>query len=180
MSKNDGKKFEETLKKNSLEQNTFFYRIKDVPQMMLKQGSRVSQNYYDSFAFRNGHLFALELKSTKQKSISFSPKIIKPHQIKYLKEASDYEGVIAGFLLQFRENDNKTYFVHISDFIKYKNTAEGKLENTYINKVNKSSIPIAICEEIGTELINIKLDVNYRYYIRNLLDELIKKYGKEK
>ncbi len=162
MVKSEGKVFEEVLKKNAEQQKVFFYRVKDVPMTMLKQGARVSQNYYDSFAFRNGHLFALELKSTKQKSISFSPKIIKPHQIKYLKEASDYEGVIAGFLLQFRESSNKTYFVEINEFIKYKNTAEGKLESTYINKVNKSSIPIAICEEIGTELVNIKLNVKYR------------------
>ncbi|TPF19340.1 hypothetical protein CBE79_04975 [Priestia megaterium] len=147
---------------------------------MLKSGSRVSQNNYDSFVFRKGHLFTLELKSTKQKSISFSPKIVKPHQIKYLKEASKYEGIIAGFLMQFREPNNKTYFIEINDYITYKETAEGKRENTYKSKINKSSIPIAICEEIGTELINIKLDVNFRYYIKKLLDQLIDKYGEEK
>jgi len=178
---NKGKEFEQSLKDSATEQKVFFYRIKDVPQMMLKQGSKVSQNNYDAFMYHNNYLFAIELKSTKAKSISFSESMIKKHQIESLKEAVKYEGIIAGFIFQYREPDNKTYFVHIDDFITYKDHAEGRNNTiTYSSKVNKSSIPIGICEEIGIELINIKKKVKFRYYVRKLLDELIKKHGKGK
>lgn len=143
--------------------------------MFLKRGTAVSKNKYDCFLHFNGYLFPFELKSTKNKSISFSEKIIKPQQIKYLKEATQYPNIIPGFLFQFREPENKVYFVHINDFLTYKNIAEKQLKHTYKNKVNKASIPIAICEEIGTEVRSMKKKVNYTYYLNKLCGELIKK-----
>ncbi|PRS01356.1 Holliday junction resolvase RecU [Bacillus halotolerans] len=172
---NQGKVFEANIEKSATDQKLFFYRIKDVNPMFLKRGAAVSKNKYDCFLFFNGYLFPFELKSTKNKSISFSEKIIKPQQIKYLKEATQYPNIIPGFLFQFREPENKVYFVHIDDFLKYKNIAEKQLEHTYDNKVNKSSIPIAICEEIGTEVRWMKKKVNYTYYLKKLCGELIKK-----
>ncbi|KIL31964.1 Holliday junction resolvase RecU [Bacillus subtilis] len=172
---NQGKVFEANIEKSAADQKLFFYRIKDVNPMFLKRGAAVSKNKYDCFLFFKGYLFPFELKSTKNKSISFSEKIIKPQQIKYLKEATQYPNIIPGFLFQFREPVNKVYFVHIDDFLTYKNIAEKQLEHTYKNKVNKSSIPIAICEEIGTEVRLMKKKVNYTYYLNKLCGELIKK-----
>ncbi|KXJ33640.1 hypothetical protein AX282_09435 [Bacillus spizizenii] len=172
---NQGKVFEANIEKSAADQKLFFYRIKDVNPMFLKKGATVSKNKYDCFLHFNGYLFPFELKSTKSKSISFSEKIIKPQQIKYLKEATQYPNIIPGFLFQFREPVNKVYFVHIDDFLTYKNIAEKQLEHTYKNKVNKSSIPIAICEEIGTEVRLMKKKVNYTYYLNKLCGELIKK-----
>lgn len=145
--------------------------------MFLKRGAAVSKNKYDCFLFFKGHLFPFELKSTKNKSISFSEKIIKGQQIKHLKEAAQYPNIIPGFLFQFREPENKVYFVHIDDFLTYKNIAEKQAEHTYKNKVNKSSIPIAICEEIGTEVRWMKKKVNYTYYLNRLCGELINKFS---
>jgi penicillin-binding protein-related factor A (putative recombinase) len=116
------------------------------------------------------------MKSTKSKSISFSESIIKQHQIDNLLDAVSYDGVIAGFLFNFREPDNKAYFVHISDFVKYKHIAENQLEHTYKSKINKSSIPIAICQEIGIEVTNVKKVKKYRYVLNKLFDQLIEKY----
>jgi penicillin-binding protein-related factor A (putative recombinase) len=116
------------------------------------------------------------MKSTKSKSISFSESIIKQHQIDNLLEASKFTGVISGFLFNFREPDNEAYFVDIHSFINYKNIAENQLEHTYQNKINKSSIPIGICREIGIEVHNVKKKVKYRYYLNKLFDELIEKY----
>ncbi|MGP9035986.1 hypothetical protein ACT1WM_05525 [Bacillus stercoris] len=172
---NQGKVFEANIEKSAADQKLFFYRIKDVNPMFLKRGAAVSKNKYDCFLHFNGYLFPFELKSTKNKSISFSEKIIKPQQIKYLKEATQYPNIIPGFLFQFREPENKVYFVHIDEFLKYKNIAEKQLKHTYKNKVNKSSIPIAICEEIGTEVRWMKKKVNYTYYLNKLCGELIKK-----
>lgn len=174
---NQGKVFEANIEKSAADQKLFFYRIKDVNPMFLKRGAAVSKNKYDCFLFFKGYLFPFELKSTKSKSISFSEKIIKPQQIKYLKEATQYPNIIPGFLFQFREPENKVYFVHIDDFLTYKNIAEKQMEHTYKNKVNKSSIPITICEEIGTEVRWMKKKVNYTYYLNKLCGELINKFS---
>ncbi|ASZ03843.1 MULTISPECIES: hypothetical protein [Bacillus] len=172
---NQGKVFEANIEKSAAGQKLFFYRIKDVNPVFLKRGAAVSKNKYDCFLHFKGYLFPLELKSTKDKSIAFQEKIIKPQQIKHLKEATQYPNVIPGFLFQFREPENKVYFVHINDFLTYKNIAEKQLKHTYKNKVNKASIPIAICEEIGTEVRSMKKKVNYTYYLNKLCDDLIKK-----
>ncbi|MEC1665822.1 hypothetical protein [Bacillus halotolerans] len=172
---NQGKIFEANIEKSAVDQKLFFYRIKDINPMFLKRGAAVSKNKYDCFLHFNGYLFPFELKSTKNKSISFSEKIIKGQQIKHLKEATQYPNIIPGFLFQFREPENKVYFLHIDEFLKYKNIAEKQLEHTYKNKVNKSSIPIAICAEIGTEVRWMKKKVNYTYYLNKLCVELIKK-----
>jgi penicillin-binding protein-related factor A (putative recombinase) len=177
--KNHGKLFEEDMKSSAKEQNIFFYRVKDVPPTLLKPNARVSKNDFDSFIYRKPNLFPIEFKSTQNKSVSFEEKIIKSHQIEALKEAVEYDGLIAGFIFNFREYENATYFVHINDFLAYKNIAENELENTYKSKINKSSIPLDICKEIGVEVRNVKKKVRYRYYINKLLDELIEKYNRK-
>ncbi len=177
MTKNPGKEFEQQFKDAANEQGLYFYRIKDVNPMFLKKNARVSKNDFDSFMYKKPYLFALEFKSTGQKSISFSEKIIKKHQIEALEEASKYEGIIAGFIFNFRESDNYTCFIPIERFLEYKHIAENEInDHTYKSKLNKSSIPIGICREIGFEVVNVKKKKKYRYYINLLLDELINKY----
>lgn len=143
---------------------------------MLKPNVRLSPNKYDYFAFMDGHLFTLELKTTKNKSLSFSEKIIKPHQITALTKAATYEDVIAGFLINFREYDNQTFFVHIDDFNTYRNIAENNLNHNYQSKVNEKSIPLGICKEIGVEVFSIKKRTRYTYGMKKLFEELIYKY----
>ncbi|WP_423231214.1 Holliday junction resolvase RecU [Bacillus safensis] len=174
MSTNLGKVFEANIQQSAKDQGLFFYRIKDVNPMAIKRNFGVSKNKYDCILFAKGVLFPLELKSTKSKFISFSESIIKAQQIKHLEAASKYEGVLPGFLFNFREPENRVFFVHIEDFLKYKNIAENQLEHTYISKVNKSSIPIGICEEIGIEVRWMKKKVNYTYYINKMCDSLIR------
>ena len=176
----EGKIFESDVEISSKEQGIYYMRIRDVnlpPDVRMRV--KLPQNKFDNLLFYKGHLFPLELKSTKAKSVSFAESIIKQHQLDSLKEASTYDGVIAGLLFNFRESENKTYFVHINDFLEYKKIAENELEHTYESKVNKSSIPIAICEEIGVPIVNLKKKIRYRFYINKLLDELISKYGED-
>lgn len=177
MAKNPGKLFEEDLKKSADEQGIFFYRIKDVPPNLLKRNARVSKNDYDSFIYKKPNLLPIELKSTQAKSVSFSESIIKQHQIDALHKASTYDGLISGFIFNFREYDNKTYFVHIEDFLKYKNCAENGVCDIEYVKVNKSSIPLEVCEQIGEYIYNSKKKIRYRYYINKLINKLIRKYG---
>ncbi|MED3562429.1 hypothetical protein [Bacillus xiapuensis] len=173
----EGKEFESSIEQSSKEQGIFYFRVRDVNPMAIKANFKLPQNKYDCLLYYKDHLFPIEMKSTKSKSISFSESIIKQHQIDNLLDAVNYDGVIAGFLFNFREPDNKTYFVHIEQFIKYKHIAENQLEHTYKSKINKSSIPIAICKEIGFEVTNVKKVRKYRYYLNKLFDELIEKYS---
>lgn len=59
--------------------------------------------------FARSHLFTLELKSTKENRFSFDESIIKQHQIDKLVEANTYEGVISGFVMNFREPQNRVF-----------------------------------------------------------------------
>ena len=172
----EGKKFEANLETSANEQQIFFHRNRDVDPTAIKKGKSVPKNKFDCLLFHKSHLFPLELKSTKSKSISFSESIIKAYQIESLHKAAQFPGVIAGFLFNFREPTDQTYFVHINDFVKLKHISENELPHTYKGRVNKSSISISICEEIGTQVTSVKKVKNYRYYINNLLDELIEKY----
>lgn len=173
----EGKEFEQSIEQASSEQSIFYFRVRDVNPMAIKPNFKLPQNKYDCLLYYKDYLFPIEMKSTKGKSVSFSESIIKQHQIDSLKEATKFEGVIPGFLFNFRESDNATYFIHIDRFIEYQHIAQNQLEHTYQNKINKSSIPVGICREIGIELTNVKKVKKYRYYLNKLLDELIEKYS---
>jgi penicillin-binding protein-related factor A (putative recombinase) len=174
----DGKIFQQDFENSCIKDGVFSDRIKDVyiPPEYRKKIPTV-KNKYDFYLYLKPHLIPVELKSVQENRVSFSESIIKRHQIKALEEASEYEGVIAGFIFNFRSFNNRTYFVHINDFIKYKNIAENQIkEHNYKSKVNKSSIPIGICEEIGIEIKNKLLKSRYRYNVRQFIMEAVKKY----
>lgn len=171
----EGKQFEASIEQCCKEQGIWYFRVRDVNPMALKPKYKVPQNKYDCLLYHKYHLFPIEMKSTKEMNISLKEHMIKKHQIDNLVEAAKYEGVISGFLFNFREPEQKTFFVKIEDFVKYKNIAENGLEHTYKSKVNRASIPIGICEEIGIEVKSAKKVKNYRYYIGMLIDELIAK-----
>ncbi|WYV01272.1 Holliday junction resolvase RecU [Oceanobacillus sp. FSL H7-0719] len=145
--------------------------------MLLKNmaAAKTAKNKYDFLFYHNKHLFPIELKSTKSKSISFSESMIKEYQIKSLTEASKFKGVMPGFIFNFRTS-NETFFIPIHKFNEYKNIAENQLEHTYKSKVNKASIPIAICEEIGVKIEQKLNRTRYFYRIDKLFEELIHKY----
>jgi penicillin-binding protein-related factor A (putative recombinase) len=145
---------------------------------MLKPNAKVSQNDFDSFVYRKPNLFPIELKSTKGKSMSFQEKIIKKHQIEALDDAAKYDGIIAGFIFNFREYDNFTCFIHIKDFLEIKYLSQNEItKHRFKSKLNKSSIGLDICKEVGIEIRNVKKKVKYRYYINQFLDSLIEKYN---
>lgn len=172
-----GKKFEQNFQESCKKQKIFFHRIKDVcvpPELRAK--INIPQNKYDNLVFHWEHLFPLELKSSGQRSVSFSEKIIKQHQIDNLLEASEYENVVPGFVFNFRNYDNRTFFVHITDFIEYKDTIEKKRVSTYKSKINKNSISLDICGEIGIEIKNQLKRTNYSYDILSFLKMAISRW----
>jgi hypothetical protein len=127
--KNEGKRFEEDWS-SSLSSYCFVHRLKDTAQSYnnSKQTRFTWDNPCDFFVFdSNAHLFyAIECKSTKYKSMSIqidkndkSSKMIKYHQIESLRTISKYDGAIAGFMLNFRSENNdiqRLYFISIENF----------------------------------------------------------------
>ncbi len=176
---NAGKQFEKDVETSAKSNKVFFYRIKDTSiPASFRATVRVTKNDYDCMMFANHHLFTLELKSTKDKSISFQESVIKQHQIDKLNEANAYEGVISGFIMNFREPENKVYFIHIEEFLKYQYIAQNQIkEHTYRSRVNKSSISLAICEEIGIEIKGYKPRTRWHYHLKDFIVEAINTYG---
>jgi penicillin-binding protein-related factor A (putative recombinase) len=163
--------FEQSFQKSCKDVGVFYDRIKDAPPTV-----KASKNKYDYYIYQKPYLFALELKSTSSKSISFSESIIKQHQIDNLTEAASHDGIISGFIFNFRDYDNATYFVHIEQFNKYKSIAESETKDHKYVKMNKSSIPLEVCEQIGIKINNYKVRTNYHYYVKDFIKEAFKCY----
>lgn len=122
---NIGKLFEFQLKK-STPSYALLYRLSDSAQSF--GGGNVlrfsNKNPFDFLLWDSigKTLFALEAKTVKNKSITFERNkddkgIIHYHQIKGLNEWNEYDGIIAGFVIEFRALE-KTIFINIDDFNK--------------------------------------------------------------
>lgn len=131
---NSGKIFEEDFK-NSLPSFCLYHRLKDPPQSFSKSKNDLRfswKNPCDVMVFdtKNKIFYTLELKTTKNKSISFedinikgtqSNKMIHKHQIESLIEFNKYENVESGFVFNFRNELTglqNTYYQNINNFIK--------------------------------------------------------------
>lgn len=134
--KNVGKQFEEDFKK-SVPSNVLYYRLPDSAQSF-NQTSNLrfsAKNPCDSFLFSGKYntFYALELKSVKDKSISFERTkedkgTIHLHQQKGLENFATYDNVVAGFIINFRDV-NRTYFIEICDYIDLINNIDKKSFN---------------------------------------------------
>jgi len=161
--KNEGKEFEKMFK-DSIPEYVYYQRIKDSAGAW-NNGDNASvrftpQNNYDAFMFYSPLFFALELKSTKGTSFSFTGNtpMIKQHQIKGLLDASRFDNVVAGFIFNVR-NVNATYFMSIVHF------------DNYINNTTKKSINENDIIQNNGLLIDSKLvRVKYKYDIGKFID----------
>lgn len=171
--KNAGKQFEDNFKK-SIPKYCMIHRLKDTAQSYnnSKETKFTWNNPCDFFCFdsKSHILYAFELKTTKYKSMSYetendkkSTKMIKYHQIKSLKKLSQYDGITAGFILNFRDEKSgveRTYFQNITDFSSMCQK---------INKVSFNEIDL-IMNGNAIKISGIKKRVNYQWN----LDEFLK------
>lgn len=178
--KNDGKKFEDNFRKSIIQRGYWYYRLKDSAQSFnTKSTLRFSlKNPYDCLIYTGKNLFTLELKSTKGTSFSFPPinelksnntYMIHKHQIDGLINSSKYENIIAGFVLDFRESSNNTYFWSVSDFLKFTNSSNKKSFNEKDVVINN-----------GILINKILKRTTYDYNIDKLIVDCVKLYEKEK
>lgn len=170
---NAGKIFETDWKKSVDTDKIYFNRVKDSASSFGQDSSQTRftlNNPYDCFAFYNFHFFPMELKSTKNTSISIQRtkqdkgKMIKLNQIVGLTEASKYEGIYAGFIFNFRSenNTNNTYWLNIKNFNKF-------LENTNKKSINEKDV----IEYCGIFIDSQIKKVHYKYDIEELLSFLV-------
>lgn len=174
MAKNTGKNFESIIKSNA-PSYLKVTRIPDPPQSFTQRSdTRFSKkNPYDFDAFDSVHRinYCLELKTVSQKYLTYHTsrkdeeegKVanIKWHQIEGLTKASEYDNVIAGFLLNFRLDNGEQllYFLNIIDFNKFR-------KNT-----NKKSLNIMdVSLNGGIKINGEKMRVNYRWNLDEFLE----------
>ena len=159
---NEGKRIEQNWK-SSVEEldNLWIYRLKD-NAASFSGGSNTrfaSHNMCDFIMFDDNSrtLYAIELKSTKSASVTLS--MIRDNQIEELTKASKHN-LVAGFLINFRNNSNDTYFIEMCDF------------NKMVSEVNKKSFN-------KKDLINYNAiyvestckKVNYKYNIKKFIKD---------
>ena len=147
MATNEGKKFEEDIKK-SIPEDVYCYRIKDPAQSFGRDSkfTRFSlKNECDFFFYKNPILIAAELKSNQGTSISFAKEKgekgeIKYDQIVFLTYAQKF-GIKAGLLLNYRKTDI-TYWIDISDFNNFtENTTKKSINEKDLMEYNAIIVP---------------------------------------
>lgn len=122
---------------------------------------------YDFECYLHPTLLCVELKATNLSSVSFereenqlNKKMIHYHQIKGLLKSSQYYGVCAGFLIDFKTSGN-TYYLPIDEFMKF------------FNSTDKQSISENDIKELKYISIDKKLlKTNYEYNIKELFNNL--------
>ena len=174
---NDGKIFEKDWKDSAMKQGVFILRLNDssLSWQHEKQSKFTLENPCDFIQFSSGILYALELKSTKYSSISIQTDVsengmIKMHQINSLSNFSLFDGVCAGFILNFRdeevEENNITYFLPIKNF------------NDFLVECGKKSINKKDIVSYGGILIEQnKKRTHYSYNVEKVLSDIAKKGG---
>ncbi|WP_336786879.1 hypothetical protein [Paenibacillus sp. MMO-177] len=188
MSANEGKQFEEDWKGSYAKTPYFYMRLRDGAKWIQGQGASFTpENPCDAIQHTMPFLWLLELKSTKGASVSFYPNtpwkkpkeakgqvMIKANQVRELIEAAAYDGIIAGFVINFRERELRsktvpavTYFIHIHDFTEYA-VATGK-----------SSISQADCEKIGVLIPHQRKVKHFRYDITHFIESAVLTYIKQ-
>lgn len=158
---NAGKLFENDFKQ-SVPDTCWIYRLRDNASSFANgDNTRFTSNNICDYIMlddKTRTLFLIECKSTKNTSIPLS--MVRDNQIKGLKEASEHD-LVAGFLINFRNKDNDTFFVLIDEFL------------DMIGSINKKSFNIKDLENIGAiKIENNKKRTRYTYNIQKMINEL--------
>lgn len=171
---NEGKKFELAFK-NSVPENVYYFRIPDPAESFssIKTGLRFTiQNPCDIFLYNPDikTMYALELKSTQNTSISYwredfedkSKKqtfMIRKNQIQGLQKINRFS-IVSGFIYNFRYT-NHTYFQSISDF----------LEMTK-DSTKKSFNEADVFKNKGVRIDQQLMRSNYKYDVEKFMSEI--------
>lgn len=159
--KNAGKLFESDIK-DSVPDNCWYYRLRDNASSFAGGNNTrfTSSNICDCVIFddKSRTLFLIECKSTKGTSIPLT--MIRESQKKGLIAASQHT-LVAGLLVNYRNENNDTFFISIENFIKM------------INKINKKSFNVKDLNSNGAIRVDCeKKRSRYRYDINGLINKI--------
>ena len=173
---NSGKIFEIDFKNSINEDRCLLIRLNDQPQSFAKS-ARFSLKPPCDFVLYDSQtklFIPLELKTTKFKSMSYedineenpNSAMIHKHQLESLLSFSQYDGVKAGLLLNFRTEETdiqRTYYISIQNFL------------DMCKKINKKSVNEIDLITLGKA---IKLDgekkrIRYKWDIDGFIDKLV-------
>lgn len=173
IAQNEGKKFESAFVK-SIPDHVLVKRLNDNASAWSGGDNTrfASNNECDFILFDDNTrtLMGLELKSTKEKSLTFWHEDfedknkkqtfqIRKCQVQGLTKWSKHKGVF-GFVINFRSCSNRTFFIYIEEFLKYTSTLSKKsISFDDVLKMN----PV----EINNHIIR----TNYKYDIEDFLDK---------
>ena len=159
---NYGKIFESDFK-NSVSDDCWIYRLRDNASSFANgNNTRFTSSNICDFILFDDHtkmLFLLECKSTKSTSVPL--KMIRETQIKGLLEAGKHN-LTAGFIINFRNKNNDTFFISISQFKEMLDTLNKKSFN--IEDLKNAN---AIC------VLSNKKRTRYTYDIKKFIEEVI-------
>lgn len=173
---NVGKRFEENFKK-SISVNICYTDLKILRKHLRKVIFTffTHKNPCDYFLFdgKRGIFYCLELKTTKDKYMTFEKielddtqprKMIHKHQILSLQEYSIYKNVYPCFVFNFRSEDigiERTYMQYIGDFMKM------------YHGLNKSSFnEIDLISNNAVKIKGNKKRVNYYWNLTEFLKQI--------
>lgn len=158
MSKNEGKLFEQDFQV-SFPSAGFIYRLKDAGGFSKSENKRFTiNNMCDFLGFYRGFLCCFELKSTKLKSLPI--KNIRNNQLVELYEASLKDNVKSYIVINFRTYE-ETYAVDIKDI------------KEFYEKMERKSISLDYCREVGIKIEQEKKRVRYKYNLEGFFEELV-------
>lgn len=172
---NSGKIFEDDFKSSTDKDRCLLLRLNDQPQVFAKTAKFSLKPPCDFILYdsKTNLLVPLELKTTKYKSMSYEDineenpnnAMIHKHQLEKLLEFSQYNGVKAGFLLNFRTEDTniqRTYYISIQNFL------------DMCKKINKKSVNEIDLITVGKaiKVDGVKKRTRYIWNINQLLDIL--------
>lgn len=174
IAKNEGKKFEDAFIK-SVPEYVLVKRLNDnASSWSGGTNTRFASKNECDYILSNDHtntFYGLELKSTKHNSLTFWREDfdskdkkktfqIRKCQIQGLEKWSKHKGVF-GFIINFRDDENKTYFVDIGNFLKYTSPPFAK------KSINKEDI----LQMNPIEIENKLMRTNYHYNVEKFLNE---------
>lgn len=161
IAKNQGKLFEQDFQK-SIPSTCWIYRLRDNASSFANGNATrfTSSNICDYLLFDDisKTLFLIECKSTHGSSVPLS--MVRDNQIQGLLDASRHK-LIAGFLINFRNTDNNTYFISIDNYM------------MMVNNISKKSFNITDLSENGAiEIFSTKKRTRYTYDIQKMIDKI--------
>ena len=179
IAKNEGKRFEDAFVK-SIPDYVLVKRLNDNASSWSGGANTrfTSKNECDYILFddHTRTFYGLEMKSTKHNSLTFWREDfedknkkqafqIRKCQIQGLEKWSKHSGVF-GFIINFRENENKTYFVDIGSFLDYTSSLSKK-------SINRDDILKMSPIEIENDLMR----TNYHYNVEKFLNETARSFN---